>query len=137
LGGAGDRSISAHPLLVDFAEGNGKSGGLPPSSSVRGDGPGVTWNCAVDEAIGNPLRNCAKRWDGGNFGPATAPSIVHSNGMTGEVEWDVTDDVLDGASGWLIKKSDELRLGRARYHSKEGAIDAGNVDLAPRLILER
>jgi hypothetical protein len=57
--------------------------------------------------------------------------------MTGEVEWDVTDDVLDGASGWLIKKSDELRLGRARYHSKEGAIDAGNVDLAPRLILER
>ena len=61
------------------------------------------------------------RWNGGTFGPATAAPVLHFNGLTGEVSWDVTDDVLAGASAWLIKKTSERQAGRVTYHSKEGA----------------
>lgn len=62
---------------------------------------------------------------------------MHVNGLTGQVEWDVTDDVLAGETAWLIKKAEEKGGGTVLYYSKEGAIEAGNVDLAPRLILEK
>jgi hypothetical protein len=131
-----DRTVDAHPLTVDFAEGNGQNAGVPGSQSTRGSGPGVTWNCATDAEIANQATDCNPRWNGGSFGPATAPSVLHVNGLTGEVSWDVTDDVLAGASAWLIKKTSERQPGRVSYHSKEGAAAAGDPDLAPRLILE-
>ena len=39
-------------------------------------------------------------WSGGDFGAATAEPVVRVNGLTGEVQWDVTLDVLAGAAGW-------------------------------------
>ena len=117
---------------VDFAEGNGQNAGVPGAQSTRGSGPGVTWNCAIDAEIANQATDCDPRWNGGTFGPATAPSVPHVNGLSGEVSWDVTDDVLAGASAWLIKKTAERQAGEVSYHSKEGADPA----LAPRLILE-
>ncbi|MGH6691927.1 MAG: choice-of-anchor Q domain-containing protein [Gammaproteobacteria bacterium] len=131
-----DRTVDAHPLAVDFAEGNGKIAGLPGSQSTRGNGAGVTWNCAVDANIANLRPDCASRWNGGTFGAATAASVLHSNDQTGAVSWDVTEDVQAGVSAWLIKKTSERQAGRVTYFSREGAAAAGDADLGPRLILE-
>jgi hypothetical protein len=132
-GRTNDRTVDAHPLGADFAEGNGKEAGVPPAQATRGSGPGVTWNCAADAEIGNARTDCSPRWNGGAFGPPTTAPVLHVNGLSGEVSWDVTDDVLAGASAWLIKKTSERQPGRVSYHSREGA----NPGLAPRLILER
>jgi hypothetical protein len=131
-----DRTVDAHPLLTDFAEGDGQNAGVPGSASTRGSGPGVTWHCAEDADIANQATDCDPRWDGGAFGPATAAPVLHVNGLSGEVRWDVTADVQAGVSAWLIKKTDERQPGRVSYHSKEGAEAAGDPDLAPRLVLE-
>ena len=136
-GQSSDRTVDAHPLAVDFAEGDGQNAGVPPAQSTRGSGPGVTWNCATDAEIANQQTNCNPTWNGGTFGPPTAAPVLHFNGLSGEVSWDVTDDVLAGASAWLIKKTSESQPGRVSYHSREGADDAGDPDLAPRLILEK
>ena len=116
---------------VDFAEGNGQNAGVPGAQSTRGSGPGVTWRCAKDAEIANQATDCDPRWNGGTFGPATAPSVLHVNGLSGAVSWDVTDDVLAGASAWLIRKTAEGQSGQVSYFSKEGSASAG-----PRLILE-
>ena len=129
--------MDADPLLEDFAEGNGKRSGLSLDESFPGEGPGVTWRCAEDIDISNQQTDCEDRWDGGSFASPTAPPVAHVNGLSGQVEWDVTDDVLAGDTAWLIKKAEERGGGTVLYHSKEGAIEAGNVDLAPRLILEK
>ena len=116
-----DRTVDARPLSVDFAEGNGQNAGVPGAQSTRGSGPGVTWNCAADAEIANQATDCDPRWNGGTFGPATAPSVPHVNGLSGAVSWDVTDDVLAGASAWLIKKTAEGQSGEVFYFSKEGS----------------
>ncbi|MFZ2887323.1 MAG: DUF5050 domain-containing protein [Minisyncoccia bacterium] len=131
-----DRTVDAHLLSVDFAEGNGQNAGVPGSQSTRGTGAGTTWDCASDTNIANQQTNCSPQWNGGTFGAATAPSQLHVNNQTGEVEWDVTQDVLSGAFGWLIKKTNEGRSGHVDYYSREGATTEGNANLAPRLILE-
>ena len=95
----------------------------------------MTWNCATDDEIGNQQPNCDPTWDGGTFGPATAPPVLHVNGLTGEVEWDVTLDVLAGASAWLVKKTNEGPTGKVKYYSREGAVAVGDPSLAPRLVL--
>jgi hypothetical protein len=130
------RTVDAHPLAVDFAEGDGQNAGVPGSESTRGSGPGVTWRCAADAEIANQATDCDPRWDGGTFGMANAPSVTHFNGLSGEVSWDVTLDVQAGASAWLLKKTAEGQAGQVSYHSKEGAEAADGPDLAPRLILE-
>jgi hypothetical protein len=132
-----DRTVAAHPLAVDFAEGDGQNAGVPSPQSTRGSGPGVTWNCAEDAEIANQQIDCDPEWDGGNFGAATADPVLHVNGLSGEVSWDVTDDVLAGVSAWLIKKTSERQAGKVSYFSQEGADATGDPDLAPRLILER
>ena len=119
-----DRTVDAHPLAVDFAEGNGQNAGVPGAQSTRGSGPGVTWNCAIDAEIANQATDCDPRWNGGTFGPATAASVPHVNGLSGEVSWDVTDDVLAGATAWLIKKTAERQAGQVSYFSKEGSASA-------------
>lgn len=136
-GRSNDRTVDAHPLLVDFAEGNGQNAGVPGAESTRGSGPGVTWNCAEDAETANQQTDCDAEWAGGDFGLATAASVLHFNGLSGEVSWDVTDDVLAGASAWLVKKTSERQPGRVSYFSREGAAAAGDPDLAPRLILEK
>ena len=115
-----NRTVAAHPLLVDFTEGNGKNAGVPGAEATRGNGSGVTWACATDSQIANQRPDCSARWDGGTFGPATALPVVHTNGQSGEVQWDVTADVVAGATGWVIKKTNEGQSGQVAYSSKEG-----------------
>jgi hypothetical protein len=132
-----DRTVDAHPLTADFAEGNGRAAGLPLSQATRGSGAGVTWNCATDAEIANQRTDCDSRWNGGSFGPANAAPVLHVNGLSGAVSWDVTTDVAAGVTAWLLKKTDERQPGRVSYFSRAGAEAAGDPDLAPRLVLEK
>jgi hypothetical protein len=136
-GQSSDRTVDAHPLTEEFAEGNGQNAGVPGAQSARGSGPGATWKCAIDAEVANQQTDCDPEWSGGDFGPATAAPVLHFNGLTGEVSWDVTDDVLADASAWLIKKTAEGQAGKVSYFSREGADAAGDPERAPRLILER
>jgi subtilisin-like proprotein convertase family protein len=131
------RFVDAHRLTADWTEGNGRNdimvGGGP---SFRGTGEGVTWKCAKDTNINNQNDDCVTPWNGGTFAAATAPSVLHINNQTGPVSWNVTADVIAGASnGWLIKKQLENQNGQVRYYTKEGAAAAGNPSLAPKLVL--
>ncbi len=135
--GASGRTIDAHRLTEGFAEGNGKDSGLPNNQSTRGTGEGATWNCATDILIQNQNDDCSTQWNGGTFAAATAPSVTILNNQTGEMEWDVTQDVLNNSFQWLIKKTSEAQAGGVEFYSREGAADAGNSALAPRLILIR
>ncbi len=130
------RPVDAHGLLVDFAEGNGKAAGVPNSETTRGNGDGVTWKCAIDTDIANQKTDCNPVWIGGDFAPATATGQVHMSGQTGMVAWDVTADVWNGYTAWLLKKTEEGQNGLVEYYTREGAQDAGDASLAPTLILE-
>jgi hypothetical protein len=123
-----NRTVDAHPLLVDFAEGNGQDTEVSRAETTRGSGPGVTWACAADSQIANQRADCDLPWDGGTFEPPTALSVVHFNGQLGEVQWDVTADVIAGATGWVIKKTNEGLSGEVTYSSREGTVP-------PRLLL--
>ena len=138
--GSQGRLVSVHRLAVPFAEGNGQWFDLPGNSRTRGNGPGVTWNCAVDGEIADMMADCGTPWNGGSTaaGPASATAL-HTNGLTGPVEWDVTADVVEALSNnaasiqWLIRRAVEGQNGHAIYHSKEGAAALSNPGLAPTL----
>ena len=130
--GAG-RPVDVHPVVVPFREGDGRnfrSGIL----RTKGSGVGATWRCARDRAIENATTDCTEKWNGGTFGPAS-DSILLDDADTGEVTFDVTDDVVAGVSSWIVKKKDETVGGRVTFHSHEGAAGLMNEDLAPRLDL--
>lgn len=147
------RTVSAHRLLVPWTEGNGINSENPHSLLFRGSGAGVTWYCPTDTNIANtsadPLGGL--KWKGGDgwqsgdpshFAPATAPGVEHINGMgddptTARVSWDVTQDVLAGATcGWLIKKDNEKQSGKVTYYTREGAAAEGLLNSQPQLYLE-
>ena len=133
------RTISAQALSSPWLEGNGKSFGLKNKDQVPGNGAGATWFSPSDEDISNDSANSTVNWNGAAYSaaPPTAPSVVISNGLSGEVAFDVTADVLNGAEhGWLILKDQENVGSMVSYYSREGAAAAGNPDLAPRLLLE-
>ena len=102
----------------------------------QSQGPGVTWDCATDDDIANFKPECQTRWEGGlPARPPTAPAVVVTAGQQGEVHFDVTQDVLNGARlGWLLSSIQDAGL--AHFYSREGAQAAGNLNLAPRLVLE-
>ena len=138
--GFGD--VDVHRLTEAWEEGNGKGAGLPWCERSLGSGPGSTWACSLDPEIEHWCMNCPwyEEWHGGTCAPATAPSVTHHNNMSGVVEWDVTQDVLDvfgGApfEGWVVKKKLEWAFGRVYYYSREGAAEAADINLAPRLLL--
>jgi len=141
--GSKGRLVSVHRLLVPFAEGNGRWFDVLSGSRTRGYGHGVTWNCAADTQISNTVADCPIAWNGGSSvaGPASA-SVLHTSGLTGTVQWDVTADVLQALSErvtsiqWLIHRAVENQNGRAIYHSKDGAAMLGNLELAPTLAFE-
>jgi hypothetical protein len=136
--GATGRLVDAHRLLSAWTEGNGRNDVMVGGGGgIRGAGGGVTWHCAQDVDIANQRPNCSPLWNGGNYSPATSPGVLHSSGALGQVSWDVTSDVLAGASsGWIVKKREEGKNGQVRYYSREGAALAGDPTLAPRLVLE-
>lgn len=133
-GNAG-RPIEVRRLTQPWTEGNGRDIDMPEADSTRGNGAGVTWRCATDTDIANTAKDCEGNWNGGAFAARTAPTVTVVNGMTGEVAFDVTQDVLAGAgNGWLVKKVNESQNGNIRFYSKEGA--SGDASLAPKLILQ-
>jgi hypothetical protein len=133
-------SVSVYPLTTPWVEGNGRAYKvLPFSHRFRGSGSGSTWQRDTDTNIANLVANGGTAWTGASskVGPATAPPVLARDDMEGTLEFDVTDDVLDGAqNGWLIRKNHENRASRISFYSKEGAAAKGDSELAPRLILE-
>lgn len=153
-----DHYVDAHPLPPDFwvVEGNGKFSGLPLSETTRGTGPGVTWNTSYDNDTSDSkkkvTRGYPRHWQGGSLvmEPPTSPGVLHVNGLTGSVSWDVTADVIAGSNAWIIKVRDEhdpeqthrrRKLGfdpfhgSVDYYSKEGVYDAIGCAAPPQLQL--
>lgn len=154
--------VDVHPLPPNFwvNEGNGASTGLPLSQVYKGDGAGVTWNLANDTnttdakgtAKGGKVKKAPQQnWAGGSLlmGDPTSPGVLHENGLTGQVSWNVTEDLLRGANAWIVKVRDEdepSQTGERRqagydpfrgsvdYYSKEGA-DLAACQFPPQLQL--
>jgi hypothetical protein len=96
---------------------------------------GATWNCRIDSNTANSSADCSPQWNGGSFATTATASKLHTNNLTGWVQFDVTADVrafLTGTLnyGWVIKKTDESQNGQVDYTSRQGT--AGN---GPRLVL--
>ena len=98
--GSNGRTVDAHRLLEDWAEGNGKGMEVPGPEQTRGTGSGVTWNCAIDTDIENQAADCSTQWNGGNFEATATDQFLMTNGTTGEATWDVTADVQ---AGWRLR----------------------------------
>lgn len=135
--GNGD-TISVLPLTSNWVEGNGQSFGLKKKDQVSGNGSGVTWFSPVDEDISNDYANSTVQWNGGFTATPTSTPFVMTNHYSGAVEFDVTQDLLNGQGqyGWLVRKDQENRGSKVHFFSREGAAQAGDNDLAPTLILE-
>ncbi|MEW6268602.1 MAG: G8 domain-containing protein [Thermodesulfobacteriota bacterium] len=113
----------------------------PPPGGPGGsdDVPGVTWNCAVDlETDDHDDETCHVPWEtvGGDHAAATAPSVVASGPAGTVLAWDVTEDVLNGVSSWLVRLKDESSPTQVVFHSEEGAAQIGDPGAGPVLILE-
>jgi hypothetical protein len=149
--------VDVHPLPENFwvAEGTGKATGMPPGQIVRG-GAGVTWNMPYDADTLDTKKKVTKgmpaQWQGGDLVmlAPTAPGVLHTNGLSGQVSWDVTQDVLNGANAWIVKVRDEDEpassaerrqqgfdpfRGAVDYFSKEGAAEAIGCAFPPKLQL--
>ena len=158
------RTIDAHQVLAAWQEGDGANmqpGNLTQAEfnpfQNRGDGPGVTWKCAVDAEVHNQRTDCETPWNGGLFDPAPTDTVTiykdfagnstlpPTTATTGWIEFDITADVLEClASGaptcsWLIKKTQEGQEGRVEFATKEGAAALYDAlygePVAPRLEL--
>lgn len=149
-GGAGNL-IKAYRLVdgfEDWAEGNGFNF---PTVVYRGDGNGATWNCVTDTDISNVARDCSgdEFWDSGgqnDQGPArsiaaASPNQFIANNMAdgSEIWFDVTADVQAGLGpqdlsymSWFVRKPSGA--GFVSFYSREGAVNAGNPNLAPKLV---
>ena len=150
-GGAGNL-IKAYRLndgFENWAEGNGFNF---PTVVYRGDGDGVTWNCATDHDISNVASDCsgADFWDNGGQnvqGPARSiaalsPNLLISNNMAdgSEIWFDVTADVQAGIGpqdfsfiSWFVRKPSGA--GFVSFYSREGAAAVANPSYAPRLVV--
>ncbi len=132
--GAEGRPVKVSRVTQGWTEGNGKKMDLPPSEQDRGTGVGVTWNCPTDADIENQAADCDDGWSGAEtaIAASTAPSVIITNGMSGVVIWDVTQDVIDALSGeefhgWLIYKP-TIGHGNIRFYSREGAMAIGDSE---------
>ncbi|MFA5506529.1 MAG: hypothetical protein WC423_13925 [Vulcanimicrobiota bacterium] len=125
------RPIRAQRLLTAWTEGNGKKLGLPGNQQSSGSGNGVTWFSPIDGNIANSQADSAVNWNGGASyaAPSTAPTVTIKNHQSGEVIFDVTQDLLNGANhGWLITRDQDVGS-QVTFLSKE----SGDPELAPRL----
>lgn len=128
-----------------WAEGNGNN--YPTPKNPKGTGPGVTWNCSTDANIANEKPDCSGifRWKTGgkkHQGPLRGPAL-HTDGMLDgtKVSFDVSADILAGLGPQDVKYISFFILvkgaGSVAYYSREGALAAGDLTLAPRLIIEQ
>lgn len=128
--GTTGRTIDIHPVTANWIEGNG-------TEQNRGNGQGVTWNCAIDSLIENSVKDCESNteWEMGQPNnplahpwaePAT-DTIIITNNQGGTVEFDVTADLIsfmNGArpnNGWIIKKTNEGQAGQVSFGTKESS----------------
>jgi hypothetical protein len=128
-------TVSVKPVTVAWQEGNGKKHGLPGNQQTAGSGVGTTWFSPTDENISNNSSNGVVQWNGAATyaTTGTAPALTLRNNQTGELRFDVTDDVLNGVTnGWLLRKDAENKGSKVSFYSREG----GGANLGPRLILE-
>ena len=105
--GSAGRTVDAHRLTAPWTE------------------AGATWNCASDANPGNQQADCSPLWAGGTYEAATTASVLHTNGSSGWVGYEVTADLaafLAGAPhhGWILRKTGEGESGLIEYGSREG-----------------
>ncbi len=127
------RPIRARRVLTEWAEGNGKSLELPNNQQASGSGEGATWFSPADANIANNQADSAVTWSGGmSFtAPSTAPTVTITNHQSGEIAFEVTEDLLLGAPhGWLVSRDQDVGS-QVAFHSREAG-----AALAPRLLLE-
>jgi hypothetical protein len=115
--GAAGRTVDVHRVTAEWTE------------------LGATWNCAGDSNTANQQPDCASQWNGGTFDPSPIDTVLHTKGLSGWIQFDVTAEVnaiLAGSAhhGWIVKKTDERKAGFVLYTSREGA--AGQH---PRLVI--
>ncbi len=115
--GTTGRTVDAHRVLADWTE------------------LGATWSCGIDTDPGNSHPDCNSEWDGGTFAEEPTDTALITNGLTGWVDFDVTDDVrafLAGETdyGWILKKTEENQNGRVDFSSREATADE-----QPKLVL--
>ena len=126
------RTIEARPLTATWVEGNGYNENIVVP--IKGTGHGVTWSCADDTNINNNNKDCTTSWNGGKFG-AVSSTVNITNGKSGWISFDVKGNVqafLGAPStnyGWMIKKSDESKLGLITFASSESSANT------PQLVL--
>ncbi len=140
------RTIDAHQVLEDWVEGDGAN--MKPANLTnaefnpyknRGEGPGVTWKCAIDSEVSNQKADCDPKWNGGNYDPTPSDTVTifkdfggnnqlpPTTQTVGWIEFDVTADVNeciangDAQCSWLIRKTNEGQNGRVEFATKEGA----------------
>ncbi|MBL4869078.1 MAG: thrombospondin type 3 repeat-containing protein, partial [Pseudomonadales bacterium] len=131
--GASGRMVEAHAMISDWSEGNGKRDLLYFWQRDRGDGPGATWRCAADTDISDRWLDCNKTWSGGEYVKTATDAVLHTNNISGEIDWNITQDVQLGRNSWALFRAG--RRGKVSYFSREGAAAKGNPSLAPRLVL--
>lgn len=110
--GASGRDVGVHRITSPWAE------------------LGATWNCPDDTNTGNNVPD-GVQWEMNNssfwpFVSTASDTVLHTNGLVGWIEFDVTGDVQGFMTGnpnygWLIKKINEGQSGSAEYSSKDGA----------------
>ena len=136
--GSGSLASARLQLYIQSNSNNWGSSGQPVDAlrlTADWTEAGATWSCGIDTIPSNSQPNCAAQWAGGSFSDEPSDTIVHTNGLTGWVSFDVTADVqasLGGTPsyGWMVKKSDESQSGQVDYTSRQGA--SGQ---RPRLVL--
>ena len=147
------RTIDTHMINEDWEEGDGANAKPKNLSNSefnpfknRGDGPGVTWKCAIDSEIHNTKADCATKWNGGTFSATPTDTVLITNGLTEQfIEFDLTADVNscissgDDSCSWIIKKTAEGQNGRVEFASKEGSASLYDAEFGestvPQLVI--
>ena len=78
-----------------------------------------------------PTATSKDKWWGAKKRGKRADRVEIVNGMTGTVSFDVTKDLQEGRTGWVIEV--DGKNGSIVFVSKDGAIAAGDATLAPFL----
>jgi hypothetical protein len=130
-------------------EGNGNN--FPIDNNPRGNGAGVTWNCAIDTNIANEARDCVNPSSGGKFWNAgleydTEPPIVSNQLLTNnmadgtKITFDVTSLVQQGMGpldtkfmSFFLRKLANTGGGFVSFYSFQGAVAKNDPSLAPKL----
>ena len=121
------------PIDTAFVPANWGTGGaitVEPLNQGNWTEPAATWNCALDSNLANSNKDCsgATEWDmagdeaSWHFDLGPIDTFHMTNGATGNVDLDVTEEVVsivDGSAhhGFLIRKAVENVNGEVEFES--------------------